>query len=116
MASQEEGQRVRGSEGGAAAYQALVRATARLGYPEEFAYVMACELRSESAMRQMAAYLSSARPGGPEEIADELLAIVQVRDAWVEQKASERSNATLTAWYNRPDRADPIDGDDGEEG
>lgn len=92
----------------AAAYRSLVRATVRLGYPEEFAYVMSRELRGARELNQMAAYLTSDRPGSPQEIADELLSIVQLRNAWIEQKRSERAEAAINEWYERPDRPDPL--------
>lgn len=86
------------------AYRALVRATRGLGLPQEFAYVMSGELKSAKAMRQMTTYLMSARPGSVEEVVDEMLAIVQNRNTWIEHQMREQSNARITAWYNRPDR------------
>lgn len=83
------------------AYVALADAVMRLGYPEEFAQVLAGELRSEKAIARMAAYIRNARPSSPEQIADEMLAIVSERDRWVEQKMSEHANASITAFYNR---------------
>jgi len=86
------------------AYRALVRATRGLGLPQEFAYVMSGELKSAKAMRQMTTYLMSARPGSIEEVVDEMLAIVQNRNTWIEHQMREQSNARITAWYNRQDR------------
>ena len=40
-------------------------------------------------------------PHSPEEIADEMLAILQMRERYVEQKISEHANASITAFYNR---------------
>lgn len=88
------------------AYATLADSVLHAGYPEEFAQVLAHELRSAKAMRRMAAYISSARPNSPEQIADELLAIVYERDRWVEQKMSEHANASITAFYNRPRQND----------
>lgn len=84
------------------AYASLARAVLEEGYPEEFAQVLAGELRSPKAMGRMAAYIRNVHPSGPEQIADEMLAIVQERDSWVRQKMSEHANATVTAFYNRP--------------
>lgn len=84
------------------AYLALADAIMQLGYPEEFAEVLAGELRSEQAIRRMASYIRHAQPSSPEQIADEMLTIVSQRDRWVEQKMSEHANATMTAFYNRP--------------
>ena len=86
------------------AFAALVTATIELGFPEELAQVMAGELRSEEAMRKMCAYLRQARPTNPADIADEMLAITQVRDAWVQKQVSEHANASMTRFYNCPDR------------
>ena len=37
-----------------------------------------------------------------EDIADEMLALMEQRDRWVEQRRSEEANAAITAFYNRP--------------
>lgn len=87
------------------ASRGLVHAIEQLGYPEEFGMVLAGELRTEPAMRRMTAYLRQAGPRGPEEIADEMLAIVTDRDCWAEQKRSEYYNAKVTEFYNRPRNA-----------
>ena len=80
----------------------LLDAVVALGYPEEFGVVLAAELRTPKAMRRLAGYLRNAQPTSPEQIVDEMLAIVAMRDRWVEQKISEHANASLTAFYNRP--------------
>jgi hypothetical protein len=49
----------------------------------------------------MTSYLRGADPHSPEEIADEMLAILQMRERYVEQKISEHANASITAFYNR---------------
>ena len=85
-----------------AAYLDLANAVMELGYPEEFAEVLASELRSEKSMRRLASYVRNARPSSPEQIADEMLTIVSDRNRWVEQKISEHANASITAFYNRP--------------
>jgi len=79
----------------------LVDAIEQLGYPAEFGEVIAHELGGEKSMRRMTAYLRGAYPHSPEEIADEMLAILEQRHRWVEQKISERANASVTTWYNR---------------
>ena len=84
------------------AREQLIRAIEELGYPGEFGDVLASELGGEQSMRRMTQYLRGAQPHPPEEIADELLAILQVRNSWVQQKVSERANASMTAFYNRP--------------
>ena len=84
------------------AYLELADAIMGLGYPEEFAEVLASELRSDKAMRRLASYVRNARPSSPEQIADEMLTIIADRNRWVEHKISEHANASLTAFYNRP--------------
>ena len=84
-----------------AAREELVAAIEELGYPGEFGEVIAHELGGEHSMRRMIGYLRGAHPHSPEEIADEMLAILQLRHRWVEQKVSEHANASMTAFYNR---------------
>ena len=88
------------------AYQELVDAVVDLGYPEEFAEVLAHELGGEKSIRRMASYIRQAQPTSPEQIADEMLAIVSQRHTWVEKKMSEHANDSVTAFYNRPREAE----------
>lgn len=88
------------------ARQQLISAIEELGYPEEFGEVLAHELGGEASMRRMASYLRQAQPTTPEEIADEMLAILTQRQSWVRQKMSQRANDTVTAFYNRPHEED----------
>ena len=53
----------------------LAKAVASLGYPEEFADLLAKQLGSPKAIDRMTAYLRMARPGSIEMIVDEMLAI-----------------------------------------
>ena len=85
-----------------AARAALVAAVEELGDPAEFGEVIAHEWGGEKSMRRMTAYLRGADPHSPEEIADEMLAILEQRNRWVEQKISEQANASITSFYNRP--------------
>ena len=55
------------------AVDALVRTISSMGYPEEFGYVIAENLRTEKMITRMTAYLQKARPTSAEEIADEIL-------------------------------------------
>lgn len=79
----------------------LIEAIVEMGYPEEFGLVLAGELRSDAAIRRMTAYLRSSGTQPPEQIADEMLAICQERDRWVERKKSEWAEAKVTEFYNR---------------
>ena len=80
----------------------LIDAIEQLGYPGEFGEVIASQLGGAHSMRRMTSYLRGAHPHSPEEIADEMLAIIQMRESWVHQKISEHANASITAFYNRP--------------
>ena len=79
----------------------LIAAIVELGYPEEFGLVLAGELRSDNAIRRMTAYLRSSGFQPPEQIADEMLAICEQRDRWIERKKSEWAEARITEFYNR---------------
>ena len=85
-----------------AARNELVAAVVKLGFPPEFGSVIAEQLGGEKSMRHMTSYLRGAKPRSMEEVADELLAILEQRSSWVEHKISERANASITAFYNRP--------------
>ena len=85
------------------AYEELQAAVAVCGYPLDLAAVLANELRGEKSMRRMAAYLRAARPKTMEEIADEMIAIIEQRDAWVRKKLSERAQSSFNEFLNRED-------------
>jgi hypothetical protein len=80
----------------------LVAAVVELGFPEEFGQVIAHELGGTWSMRRLCSYLRGARPSRPEEIADEILAILEQRRSIVERKMGEHANAAITQFYNRP--------------
>lgn len=71
----------------------LVRAIARMGYPEEFGMLVAQNLRTEKMMSRMIGYLKSAKPKSAEEIADEMLAIMEDRERWIQKKSAEYYNS-----------------------
>ena len=71
----------------------LVDAVEALGYPTEFGLVLAGELRGAKSMRRMASYLRQAQPTSPEEIADEMLAILDLNRAWAQRHMAEEANA-----------------------
>ena len=82
----------------------LAAAVAELGYPEEFADLLAKELKSPRAIDRMAAWLDHARPGSMELIVDEMLAICSEMDAWREKKKSQEAQAGYTFWLNSEER------------
>ena len=63
-----------------------------MGYPEDFGKAIASQLRTEKAMRRMIGYLRQAKPKHPEEIVDEMLAIMEEREAWIRKKSAEYYN------------------------
>ena len=75
-----------------------------LGYPEEFADLLAGQLKSPKAIDRMTAYLYQARPGSIETIVDEMLAITSEIEAWREKKESQEAQAGYSAWLNSETR------------
>lgn len=82
----------------------LAAAVAELGYPEEFADLLAKQLRSPKAIDRMAAYLDHAHPATMELIVDEMLAICAEIDTWREKKESQEAQAGYTSWLNSDER------------
>ncbi len=82
-------------------YQELVQAIVRLGHPQAFGVLVAENLRTEKTMTRMLGYLRNARPQKAEEIADEMLAIMDERDRWVRKKTAEFYNSKYNELLNR---------------
>ena len=74
-------------------YQDLVRTIVRMGYPKEFGIVIADNLRTEKTMGRMIGYLNQANPRSANEIADEMLAIMEDRERWIRKKSAEYYNS-----------------------
>lgn len=72
-----------------------------MGYPREFGLLLAQNLGTESTIDRMIHYLLHCQPGSAEEIADEMLAICDERDKWVQKKKNEYYNQQVNAWINR---------------
>ena len=70
----------------------LVRKISEMGYPEAFGMAVADNLRTEKMMSRMIGYLRSAKPRSAEEIADEMLAIMDDRARWIQKKEAEYYN------------------------
>ncbi len=86
----------------AAAQGELKRALSELGYPAEFACLLAKQLGSPRAIERMSAYVRRARPQKIEMIVDEMLAISAEAKAWREKKESEEAQASYNAYlYER---------------
>lgn len=82
-----------------------------MGYPAEFAEVLAMNLRTEKMIRRMCAYLREAHPRSAEEIADEMMAICSDRDAWTAKKEAQYYNAKMNEWI----RSQSLSEDAGED-
>jgi len=82
----------------------LAKAVGVLGYPEEFADLLAKQLGSPKAIDRMTAYLYQAKPGSVEMIVDEMLAIRAEIDAWREKKANQEAQAGYSAWLSSDTR------------
>ena len=48
----------------------------------------------------MTSYLRNARPRSMEDIAEEMVAILEDRAHWIEKKQAEESNSRYNAWLN----------------
>ena len=82
----------------------LAAAVSSLGYPEEFAGLLAGQLGSPKAIDRMTAYLYRARPRSIELIVDEMLAIRAEIDAWREKKEGLEAQAGYSRWLNSETR------------
>ena len=76
----------------------LAAAVASLGYPEEFAGLLAGQLKSPKAIDRMTAYLYQAKPASVEMIVDEMLAICEEINTWREKKASQEAQEKYNAY------------------
>ncbi len=86
----------------------LVEKLKKMGYPEEFGNAVADNLRTEKMMGRMLGYLNQAKPRNAEEIADEMLAIMEDRERWVQKKTAEYYNSKYNEflYYGLGDDAD----------
>ena len=82
-------------------YRDLVQTLVRMGYPKEFGVVIADNLRTEKTMSRMIGYLKQASPRSADEIADEMLAIMEDRERWIQKKTAEYYNSKYNEllWY-----------------
>ena len=95
-------------------YHALIKKIVSMGYPEEFGVLVADNLRTEKTMSRMLGYLRQARPASAEEIADEMLAIMDDRTRWIQKKEAEyynrKYNELLYYGLGEDDEEDPRNG------
>ena len=75
----------------------LINAVIECGFPKELGDAIAKNIGWPKAMRRMTMYLRYTKPGKPEIIVDEMLAIREEVLAWQEKKASLDANAAYNA-------------------
>ena len=95
----------------------LASAVTSLGYPEDFADLLAKQLGSPRSMERMTGYLLHARPQSVEMIVDEMLAICADAETWRRKKEGQEAQAGISAWLSSAERLERQyeDDDDGEE-
>ncbi len=82
----------------------LALAISSLGYPGEFADLLAKQLKSPKAIDRMTSYLYQVKPRSMEMIVDEMLAICAEINAWRDKKASQEAQASYNAWLDSDER------------
>ncbi|MBO4818559.1 MAG: hypothetical protein J5528_00325, partial [Firmicutes bacterium] len=83
-----------------AVYEELVDTIERMGYPREFGVLIAESLKGEKSMARMSSYLHQFRPSSAEEIADEMLSIMEEYGRWRDKKISEYYNQKMNRLMN----------------
>ena len=87
----------------------LAAAVAELGYPEEFADLLAKQLGSPKAIDRLASYIRQANPDSMEMIIDEMLAIRAEIDAWKEKKENREAQEGYSRWLNSAARMENME-------
>jgi len=76
----------------------LIEAIEELGHPKELGELVARNLGSERAMQRMTGYVVQVKPRRAEDIADEMLAIMEDVQAWKKKKMAEEANAAYNEY------------------
>ena len=84
------------------ASSALYDLMVRKGYPEEFASAIANEMRTEYTSERMIGYISRNPKLPPEEVADEMLAILAERDRLIEKHIARSAQEKINQLYSSP--------------
>ena len=74
------------------------------GYPEEFCDVVTKNLNTDWTAQRMIGYLSHYKKLPPEEIADEMLSILEERGRIMQKHELENTNARWNEYLNRKQR------------
>ena len=93
----------------------LIDVVNSLGFPYELGVLMARNLASVNTMERMINYLENVKPGRAEDAVDEMLAIMEDRNHWVQKKKAEEANAGVTNFYRRSMRAEMNHSDDDQD-
>ena len=72
----------------------------RKGYPEQFAAVIADQMRTEYTSERMMRYISRSPLLPAEEVADEMLSILAERDRLVEKHMAQHAQRKINEFYN----------------
>ena len=59
---------------------------AEMGFPTEFAYLVGSQMNTDFTARRMLGYLRDAQPKNMEEVADEMLGILELRDKCMQKQ------------------------------
>lgn len=87
----------------------LAKAVSSLGYPEEFADLLAKQLGSPKAIDRMTSYLYQARPDSIEMVIDKMLSIKAEIEAWKERKENQEAREAYNRWLYSDARWDNFD-------
>lgn len=82
----------------------LANSVSSLGYPEEFADLLAEQLGSPKAIDRLASYIWQAHPDSVEMIVDEMVAIQEEIAAWREKKEYREAQERYNIWLNSKER------------
>ena len=82
----------------------LASAVTALGFPAEWAEVMARQLQSPKAIDRITDWLYHVRPRSVEMVVDEMLAICSDIEAWKKKKESQEAQWGYTRWLNSETR------------
>ena len=82
----------------------LANSISSLGYPEEFADLLAKQLGSPKAIDRLASYIRQAHPNSVEMIVDEMVAIQEEIAAWREKKEFREAHERYNTWLNSAER------------
>ena len=82
----------------------LAAAVSSLGYPGEFADLLARELGSPKAIERMTAWIGYEKPKSMELIVDEMLAIRTEIETWRKKAEGREAQAAYSYWLNSETR------------